>query len=54
MQKIAFILIVLAMSASYKKMEFTIPKWGEAAPAYVIGSFAAFWFIGRVLIMMNS
>ena len=51
--QVAFILIVLAMIASYKKMEFVLPKWGKVVPAYAIGSFAAFWFIGRIIIMIQ-
>ena len=51
--QVAFILIVLAMIASYKKMEFVLPKWGEVVPAYAIGSLAAFWFIGRIIIMIQ-
>jgi hypothetical protein len=51
--QVAFILIVLAMIASYKKMEFVLPNWGKVIPAYAIGSFAAFWFIGRIIIMIQ-
>jgi hypothetical protein len=51
--QVAFILLVLAMTASYKKMEFVLPHWGEVVPAYAIGSFAAFWFIGRLIIMVQ-
>jgi hypothetical protein len=32
-----------------KKMKFRWPVWVEQAPAYAIGSLAAFWFIQRTV-----
>jgi hypothetical protein len=25
-----------------------VPRWGEALPAYLIGSVSMFWFFGRL------
>jgi hydrogenase/urease accessory protein HupE len=51
--QVLFILLAMAMAASYRKMEFKVRRWGDYVPAYIIGSFAAFWFIGRCLVLLN-
>ena len=51
--QVLFILLAIVLVASYRKMEYRVPKWGDFIPAYVIGSFAAFWFIGRCLVLLN-
>jgi len=49
--QIAFIFLILALAGSLKKMEFRSPRWSAPLPAYLIGSLAMFWFIGRIVIM---
>jgi len=49
--QIAFIFLILLLMRSFSKMEFKSPEWSTPIPAYIIGSFAAFWFIGRIVIM---
>jgi hypothetical protein len=49
--QLGFILVVLAFAASVRKLEFKTPQWSAPMPAYIIGSFAAYWFIGRIVIM---
>jgi len=45
--QVLFILIVLALLASWRRMELRLPAWGEPLPAYAMGSVAAVWFVGR-------
>ena len=50
--QIAFVLLVLALIWSHRRLNAVLPSWGAAVPAYVIGSVAAFWFIGRLVKML--
>jgi hypothetical protein len=45
--QISFVLLVLALQWSHRTVEVRLPRWTEPIPAYVIGSFAMFWFINR-------
>jgi hydrogenase/urease accessory protein HupE len=47
--QLMFVAGVLVVTWIIKKMKFRWPVWVEHAPAYVIGSLAAFWFIQRTL-----
>jgi len=49
--QLIFILVVLMVMYSLKKMEWVTPRWSRPVPAYAIGTLAMFWFIGRFLIM---
>ncbi len=40
--------VVLALIWAHRRAEASIPRWGHALPAYVIGSVAAFWFLVRI------
>ncbi len=51
--QVAFIFLVLTLSSSYRKMYFVLPKWAAYLPAYLIGSFSAFWLIDRCMVMLN-
>jgi HupE / UreJ protein len=46
--QIAFVLVVLALFWAHAKSQANLPKWGEALPAYAIGSVASFWFLLRI------
>ncbi len=46
--QIAFVLVVLALMWAHRQSQATLPRWGDALPAYVIGSVASFWFLLRV------
>jgi hypothetical protein len=46
--QIAFVLVVLALIWAHAKAQATLPRWGEALPAYVIGGVASFWFLLRI------
>jgi hypothetical protein len=49
--QVLFILIVLSLLASWRKMELRMPAWGKPLPAYAMGSIAAVWFVGRFVAM---
>jgi len=49
--QLLFILMVLMVVYSLRKMEWRIPDWGHPVPAYIIGSLAMFWFIGRFILL---
>jgi hydrogenase/urease accessory protein HupE len=50
--QVLFIVIVLALLASWRKMEMKLPAWGEQLPAYAMGSIASVWFVGRFVAMI--
>jgi len=52
--QIAFILLVLALIWSHRRLSAVLPRWGAALPAYAIGSVSAFWFIGRMARMFAA
>ena len=52
--QVLFILIALALLASWRRMELRLPAWGEPLPAYAMGSIAAVWFVGRFVAMFVS
>ncbi len=47
--QLAFVLLVLALFWAHRRLSAVLPRWGEAIPAYAIGSVAMFWFIGRLV-----
>ena len=47
--QLMFVAGVLCVTWVIKKMKFRWPVWVEHAPAYAIGSLAAFWFIQRTV-----
>lgn len=46
--QLAFVAVVLALIWAHRRTEASLPRWGHALPAYVIGSVAAFWFLVRI------
>ena len=49
--QVLFIVVMLALLASWRKMEMKLPAWGEQLPAYAMGSIASVWFVGRFVAM---
>src|SRR5215467_6887071 len=47
--QLAFVLLVLALMWAHRRLDAILPRWGDAIPAYAIGSVSMFWFIGRLL-----
>ena len=50
--QLAFVLLVLALIWGHRRLGAVLHRGGQAAPGYVIGTVAAFWFIGRVARMI--
>jgi HupE / UreJ protein. len=50
--QVAFVLVALALMWSFRVLEVRWPTWSRDVPAYVIGSFASFWFISRTLMII--
>jgi len=47
--QLAFVLLVLALIWAHRRLNATLPRWGDLLPAYAIGTVAMFWFIGRLV-----
>jgi hypothetical protein len=47
--QLAFVLLVLALVWAHRRLDAVLPRWGNALPAYAIGSVSMFWFLGRLL-----
>jgi len=47
--QLAFVLLVLALMWAHRRLDAVVPRWGDALPAYAIGSVSMFWFFGRLL-----
>ncbi|VIO65206.1 hypothetical protein CI1B_03030 [Bradyrhizobium ivorense] len=47
--QLAFVLLVLALIWAHRRLDAVLPRWGEALPAYAIGSVSMFWFFGRLV-----
>lgn len=47
--QLAFVLLVLALIWAHRQLDAVLPRWGDALPAYAIGSISMFWFLGRLL-----
>ena len=46
--QLAFVLLVLALIWGHRRLGAVLQRGGQAVPGYVIGTVAAFWFIGRM------
>ena len=47
--QLIFVLVVLLLIWAHRQAEAMLPRWGNALPAYAIGSISTFWFLSRVL-----
>lgn len=45
--QVAFVLVVLALAWSHRRLQAELPRWSETAGVYVMGSVAALWFVSR-------
>lgn len=52
--QLAFVLLVLALIWAHRQLNAGLPRWGDALPAYAIGSIAMFWFIGRLITVVAT
>ena len=46
--QLAFVMVVLALIWAHRRLGASLPRWGDAVPAYAIGTVATFWFLGRM------
>jgi hypothetical protein len=51
--QLGFVLLVLALAWSFRVLLVHWPRWSGPLPAYAIGSLAAFWFIGRLNVLVT-
>ena len=47
--QLAFVVAVLMMMMIIRRLPLVTPAWGQAVPAYFIGSMAVFWILERVV-----
>lgn len=52
--QLAFVLLVLALTWGHRRLGAVLHRGGRVAPGYVIGTVAAFWFIGRMARMIAT
>lgn len=52
--QLAFVLLVLALIWGHRRLGAVLHRRGRVAPGYVIGTVAAFWFIGRMARMIAT
>ncbi len=52
--QLAFVLLVLALMWAHRRLDAVLPRWGNALPAYAIGSVSMFWFLGRLLLVLGA
>jgi hypothetical protein len=46
--QLAFLAVVLALTAALARLEVRWPRWTTRVPAYAIGSLAIYWFLDRL------
>lgn len=51
--QLAFVLLVLAMTWSFRQLEIRWARWAEALPGYTVGTLGAFWTIQRTAILLG-
>lgn len=52
--QLAFVLLVLGLMWGHRRLGASLPRWGDALPAYAIGTIASFWFLGRMARLLAS
>ncbi|MEZ5572815.1 MAG: HupE/UreJ family protein [Halioglobus sp.] len=51
--QLAFVLLVLALEASFRVLQVHWPRWVQQLPAYTVGSLGAFWTVQRLAVMFG-
>lgn len=51
--QVGFVFLILALQWSHRILAVQLPRWSEPIPAYVIGTCAMFWFIGRLSVIIT-
>ena len=52
--QVLFIVLVLAMLASWRVLDLRWPTWTAPLPVYAMGIVAAVWFVGRLAVLMTE
>jgi hypothetical protein len=50
--QVGFVLLVLALERSFRRLEILWPRWAQALPGYAVGTLGAFWTIQRTAMML--
>ena len=51
--QLLFVLFFLLLAWAFRTLEVKWPKWTGPLPAYGIGTFATYWFLGRVAVIFG-
>jgi hypothetical protein len=51
--QVAFVLMVLALAWSFRRLELRVPRWVQLVPGYAVGTLGAMWFIERTVVLMG-
>ncbi len=51
--QLGFVLLLLLLEHSLRRLEITWPRWSYAVPGYVVGSVGAFWTIQKTAILFG-
>ena len=51
--QLSFVFLVLALLRATRRLDVVWPRWAEPLPAYAIGTMGAFWFIGRLWVLIG-
>jgi HupE / UreJ protein len=49
--QILFVVTVLVVLSSFRKLDLSLPPWAKPLPVYAMGSVAAYWFWGRAVLL---
>jgi hypothetical protein len=51
--QVGFVVIVVLLEASFRRLEIRWPRWATALPGYAVGTLGAFWTIQRTAILFG-
>ena len=51
--QVLFVLLVLMLGRSFRRMQIRWPRWVEAMPSYAVGGLGAFWAIQRAFLFFE-
>ena len=51
--QILFVVTVLVVLASFRKLDLRLPQWAKPLPVYAMGSVAAYWFWVRAVLLFE-
>ena len=51
--QLLFVIFFLVLAWAFRTLEVKAPQWSKPLPAYTIGTFATYWFLGRVAVIVG-